>query len=135
MSLTSRKKQKIQKLGCDLLQSSEVSIRDLARFIGNLVAVEPAFAYAPLYYKRLEIFRNDALHLYKGNYDAKIVLSKICKGDIIWWCRNIDFVQRNIIVPSPSLELRSDASRSGWGVATGTQTTGGFWSSAELKII
>lgn len=46
------------------------TIKDLASFIGNVVAAEPAVVNAPLRYKSLEILRNYLLKVHKGNYEA-----------------------------------------------------------------
>jgi hypothetical protein len=48
-------------LGNEILQKELVVIRKLAQLIGNLVASELGVNYAPLYYKVLEIEKDDAL--------------------------------------------------------------------------
>jgi hypothetical protein len=132
VSLTELKKLKIVALAKALLENPNTTIRGLATFIGNLVAAEPAVPHAPLYYKYLEIFRNEALKLHCGNYDASISLSSRCLADIRWWQDHIQSTFRAIVVPGPSHELTSDASISGWGGSLGAKSTGGIWSDQEL---
>ena len=72
--LADRKKDKIKNIGLSLLARDEVSIRDLASFIGNVVAADSGVPLAPLRYKQLEIVRNRALLTHKGNYDSLITL-------------------------------------------------------------
>ena len=89
ISLTLKKKEKIRRLAKRLVTKCKIQIQDLATFIGNLVAADPGVYGGPLYYKGLEIERNEALANHRGDYLAKIVLSTSARRDIQWWYDNI----------------------------------------------
>ena len=48
----------IKQLAADLINKNNVTIQNLASFIGKVVAFEPGFDHAPIYYKEIEIFKN-----------------------------------------------------------------------------
>ena len=54
-----------------------------------MVASEPGVQCAQLYYKDLEIYKEQMLKLAKGNYDRNIKLSTNVKDNLLWW---IDFL-------------------------------------------
>lgn len=58
-----------------LLNLKSVLIRDVAKIIGKFVASEPGVKYAPLYYKTLEIEKDQALKRSRGNFDVYMRLS------------------------------------------------------------
>lgn len=101
----------------NILNSKTVSIRELAKVIGKLVASEQGVLYAPLYYKKLETERNEALTRHRGNFDVYITLSSNsnCKECLTWWIKNIKSTCRPIEMSKPDIVIESDSSRSGWG--------------------
>ena len=52
---------KIQSLCEQILKKSSLSIRQFAEVIGNLVALEPGADMAPIYFRRLEIYKTQQL--------------------------------------------------------------------------
>ena len=54
LSLTDHKKYKIKTLLLNCLHSQQVSIRELARILGNIVASFPVVTFGPLHYRHLE---------------------------------------------------------------------------------
>ena len=132
ISLTPEKKEKIAGLALKLLKSKS-TIQELASFIGNVVAADPAVLNAPLHYKSLEILRNELLRTHKGDYDACVTLSPESRADIIWWIDNIQNAESQICVPSPHFEIHSDASNTGWGGVFNSQATGGQWLEEEAS--
>ena len=102
-ALTTRKKDKIAHLGWQLLSKSLEEIRQLAEFIGNLVAAEPGVEEVPLKYKGLEIVRNEALNHSHGNYGQKVILHKEARETIQWWIDNIKSAKKIIAVTKPNL--------------------------------
>ena len=54
LSLTDEKKNKIQRLLTDRLGKCKISLRELARILGNIVASFPALTYGALHYGHLE---------------------------------------------------------------------------------
>ena len=89
ITITQRKKEKIYNLGKDLLNNPTPTIRELARFIGNVVATEEAFPMAPYHYRPMELDKADALTYHRGNYEAKIELEHTTCEQIHWWINNI----------------------------------------------
>ena len=135
IKLTDKKKRKISELGIELLAQESTSIRELARFIGNLVATEPCVYLAPLKFKYLEIIRNNALSKHNGNFDGFIKLDAKAREVINWWINNIHSQVKNILIPRPDCSIFTDASLIGWGAKMGNVTTGGHWALSEKNHI
>ena len=132
ISLTDLKREKICGLAKSLLTPTKHTIRDLASFIGNLVAADPAVPLGPLHYKFLEIERNEQLSLHKGDYEAFITLSERAQEMLQWWLTNIPTLNRPVIQPPPTCEIFTDASLLGWGARMGSIKIGGQWAKSEL---
>ena len=135
VSLTDKKKDKIRNIASQLLRTKSITIQQLAVFIGNLVAADVAMKNAPLYYKDLEIARNKALAIHRGNYQAPLRLNRNLRKLISWWFNNITTQFRNIVIPDPDLHIFSDASLTGWGGKCDDITTGGHWDHSENSHI
>lgn len=99
----------------EILAARSLTIRKFAQLIGKCVSVEPGVRYAALYYKIMEIERNEALKIHKGNFDAPINLSEASKLCIQWWIDNITTSFRFICLPQPHRRIESDSSGFGWG--------------------
>lgn len=106
-------------------------IRDFAKFLGTLVAACPAIKYGFLYTKLLEREKYLSLKKENQNYKAIMILSVNVKADLTWWENHILKSSNNIRQDSYNLEIYSDASLSGWGVACNDQQTHGFWNEEE----
>ena len=119
VSLPHRKCVRIRELGLRLLPCAQVRLRDLASFIGTVVAAEHAVPMAALRYKYLEIVRNVGLSVNKGCYDAFITLQPRAKADIQWWLDHINSLSKSLIVPPVEFEMTTDASNLGWGARLG----------------
>ena len=73
--LTPEKAEDIVKKCLIILSCDKISIRDLVKLIGKMVASEPGVQYAPLFYKPLEIEKDAALKGVCGNFDSEMSLS------------------------------------------------------------
>ena len=135
VSLPPKKQDKIKDMASALLASPCTTIRDLASFIGNVVAADPAVPLGPLRYKYIEIVKNRHLSLNRGNYDAKCVLQPEELAHIQWWQDNIHLQLKSIAKPEFFTELFTDASLLGWGAKIGSTTTGGEWSEEDQAHI
>ena len=138
VTLTRPKQEKIHGLGSALLLKVSVTIRDLAVFIGNVVASGYGVPRAPLRFKYLEIVKIKALQSFQGKislvhaYDQLVVLDEKALGLIAWWCDNIFHLSNSLSVPDISLELVTDAATDcGWGAHVGSIKTYGHWSAEE----
>ena len=72
------------------LLKGDVTLSDLASFIGLTVASDPTVELAPIRCKYLEIIKNRELSRFHGNYEAKISLDSHARDLINWWVHNID---------------------------------------------
>ncbi len=133
VSLALRKKQKIRVMGRKILKAGSLPIREMAEFIGNLVAATLGVYRAPLHYKQLEITKNRALSAAKGSYEGIVTLDADSRADIQWWVDTIITATCPVWFPDPAFTITSDASLSGWGAWCGDLSTGGDWSEAERQ--
>ena len=116
-----------------LIQQKQLLIRDAAKLIGKFVASEPGVRYAALYYKTLEIEKDNALKLNRGNFDTYMTFSQEAKECLQWWIDNIKLESKPIIVPQADIIIESDSSMQGWGAINKTshEIVSGFWSDKE----
>ena len=135
VTLASNKVVKIRELGTSLLASPRVSVRDLAVFIGNVVAAGPGVPVAPVRYKYLELVRNRFLAASGGNYEALVSLDDHARQLVKWWSHHLHLQCRSLLCDPPSIVITTDASLSGWGAIVGSTETGGHWAREELEHI
>ena len=120
------------KILCDRYIGKEYfTIRALAMIIGTLVAASPGNEYGELFYKRMEIYKNKALSVNKGDFDRAIMISDYVKEDLKWWRSNVGSFPVKIEPYSEGLVISSDASKTGWGGEHLGVRTGGLWSDEE----
>ena len=79
---TEEKKTKIKDLVLQLLTQGSSSIRLLAKFIGMIIASFPGVMHGPLWYRRLENDKIEALKSSKGDYDATVTFSIEATADM-----------------------------------------------------
>ena len=75
-----------------------------------------------------------ALRKHKGNNVAEVTLSSSKKDELSWWIGNVDKAFNPISHGNPVLELRTDASKKGWGMYLDGDTTQGLWSVSEGQL-
>ena len=114
-----------------LLRRSYVSIREVAQVIGLLVSSLPAVQYGPLFYRNIEIDKNEALHNTKDNFEALMQLSPESREDLSWWMRTLPQAYKQIDLSNPDIQVTTDASKIGWGAVCLGETTQGLWSESE----
>lgn len=133
VTLTDDKKQRIKSM-CKLWKENcSGSIKDLAKLIGSLVASLPGVEYGPLHYRDLEVLKTDLLRVHKGNFNKRITLNSGAQQELSWWVNNVDKATKRIHHGKPSLLLRSDASKKGWGASFEGLKAGGRWSQLEMS--
>ena len=134
IALTDDKKAKV-KANCQaLLPKPNTTITELAQLVGMLVSCLPGVQFGKLHYRNLEIEKNLALRKHKGNYEAQLTLSSSAKDELTWWIENVDKAFNPISHGNPVIELRTDASKKGWGVYLDGDTTQGLWSVSESQL-
>ena len=120
---------------CHTLRKKEViSIRDLARTIGKIVASFPAVMYGPLHYRQLEKEKKEALKQNAGNFEGHMTLSSPAKDELTWWIDNTDEAFNVIQQRDPDITLTSDASNTGWGCTCLQERSGGEWLPEEREF-
>ena len=70
-------------------KKQDLKIRDVASFIDTLTSTFPANEYGPLYYRTILKNKDDFLKANKGNFNARIDLTKNALQEIKWWENNI----------------------------------------------
>lgn len=113
--LSHRKVQNIKTLAEKILKRKTITIREFAQLIGKLVAAEPGVLYAPLYYKSMELDRDQALKQNYGNFDAVMNLSFETKMCLKWWIKNVENSCRPISFGPPDRKIETDSSLYGYG--------------------
>ena len=132
ITLPEHKSQEIREVCKGLLRMRAPSIREVARVIGKLVATFPAAQYGPLHYRALENDKITALKGSRGHFDRPMQLSAEARNELEWWATNIHSVFCPLAQEKITLELRTDASGSGWGATDLKTKSGGRWNSEEL---
>ena len=127
------KKLKILKMVEKYLNKRVIKIRELAELIGTLVAACPAVAYGWLFYKQLEMIKQDFLKLEGYESKKNIKISDGAIDELKWWKEYILPAENKIRTESFDLEIFSDASLTGWGVVCNNSKASGFWNSQESK--
>ena len=117
----------------DLLSTNNPTIRRVAMVIGKLIATFPAVQFGPLHYRALEEVKIMALRYNKGHFDRKMTLTQEAKNELEWWIANLNTAFSPIVREKPSHELRTDASGAGWGATNLKCSTGGRWSTEEIR--
>ena len=126
IELTKEKKEKIVNHYEEALSNRVISIRQLAKVIGNLVAAFPAVPNGKLYYRELEREKIYALRSNRGDFDKKFPISDKACQDLIWWKDNIISSIENIRKPEIDITIHTDASLIGWGITNGHSSNGGI---------
>lgn len=131
VELTDQKRQSISSLAQKFRYKENCRIRDLAQFLGILVAACPAVKYGPLYTKRLERQKFLALENSNGNFDRTMNLPNSLDSDLDWWISQISITTNPIRQNKFKLEIFSDASTTGWGVFCNGHKSHGWWNDQE----
>ena len=134
--LTKEKVQKIIDFANFLLDTSSLTVRQLASFIGLIINTFFAVLEAPLHYRNLE--RDKILGLkVGGNFDTTITLSDQAKQELLWWKINVQQKNGKRIRPCKiEFVCKTDASSFGWGsydVDSGKEANG-RWNQHEKQF-
>lgn len=134
LSLPCDKRNNIAKLVKKFSTLPNCTIRKLSQLIGILVAACPAMKYGWLYTKELERAKYLALQTFK-NFEAKIKLPSVVLPDLLWWSQNILSSSNHMRLDGEfSLEVFTDASRTGWGAYCNENRANGGWKEVELSF-
>lgn len=133
IGLPTDKQHRVKKELESFAKRSRCKIRRFAELIGLLISTCPAVEYGVLYTKEFE--RQKFLNLLPdNNFDKMMTLSPCLSNDFQWWLRAIKNPVHRIRDNNYSVEIFSDASKTGWGAACGDATASGPWSELERDL-
>jgi hypothetical protein len=131
VTLTTEKKMKYIE-ACNMLTKKDtVSVRTLAKVIGQLVSTFPGVRYGPLYYRNLELAKIQALKSNDQNYDELVEITDNMKSELNWWISNLSDAFGEVSKGQIDIELMTDATLLNWGAKCGNASTGGPFSMEE----
>lgn len=130
ISLTNEKRIIVKRELQNFQFKDRCKIRHFARLVGLLTSSCPAIQYGWLYTKQMERCKYLAL-CNDSSYDSYLSLPRYLQEDFSWWLKSINKAVNPIRQDDYSLEIFSDASKKGWGVACGEETANGQWSAVE----
>ena len=134
LSLTQEKKEQIHRLGSELLETAETTIRTLASFIGKVCAAFEVTPMGRFHYRNLEGLKIAALVRNGWNYEANCRLNSGARADIVWWITNVFSSFRSLEQHQIDLVMETDASKLGWGATTEGKTINGRWLQGEQEL-
>ena len=94
----------------------------------------PANEYGPLYYRTILKNKDDFLKANKGNFNARIDLTKNVLQEVKWLENKIFYAFKPIRNVKTSKVIYTDASLEGWKASYGNTPTGGAWPSDEKML-
>ena len=131
VSLPRTKTHSLTKLAKSIRSQQSVSLRDLSKVLGTMVATHPAVLPAPLYFWNLERARSIALR--QGlSYNATVEVTGGMRLDLSWWITSLSQHNgRALEITQWNLTIESDASKIGWGASCQNVPAGRPWTSEE----
>ena len=135
VSLTEKRKETLLKSCLDISRKRVITIRELARLIGLMVASFPATPHGPLYYRTLEKEKIIALKKNGYNWEQCLKLSQKALKEISWWIQITTKSYSPISLPKPDVIISTDASMKAWGAACNGKKTGGAWTHRETTTM
>ena len=135
ITLTGEKIMAIITLCKNIRDAQFITIRFLAKVIGNLVACFPAVTYGQLFYRELEYIKVKELSFNEGNYDAELRVPNSMRVIMAWWIKNLPKASVYINKGKPELTLETDASLTGWGASCANNHTGGAFVQEDIGDI
>ena len=115
--LTPEKATNLAKKAWETTKKKKVTIRDLAKMIGKIIAAFQAVNFGPLHYRHLEWDKKAALELHKGDFDQRVYLSTPAEMELQWWAENAVKAYNDIKLQASEVVITSDASLTGYGSA------------------
>ena len=135
VSISSDKAEKIRTLIKEFLKKKHIVIRDFARVIGSLVALDFGVWIGPVFWRRLELDKAKWLKYHSFDFDQFMFLSDRNVEDLNWWLLNVDKFPVQVEEKPASITLVTDASEYGWGAVRNNEETGGCWGTDDMAHI
>jgi hypothetical protein len=110
------------------LERVSVSLRDIAKILGNLAWAIKAIPFAQSHYRDLQAQYIESCKQLGGSLNSTIILDKKSKQNLTWWIANVrESNGRPMSATDPDLTIFSDASLSGWGAVMNEVSSKGPW--------
>ena len=123
--LPGEKLRKIRKKCQNILNLSEISVRELSKFLGLLTSSIQAIFPAPLHLRDLQSLKKKTM-AFCQSYEALTQLDQASKEEILWWRDHLQAWNGRALFQKPvELIIETDASRKGWGTYCQGISTGG----------
>ena len=134
LQLPGEKLRKIRRKCQKLLDMTEISVRELSKFLGLLTSSIQAIFPAPLHYRHLQQLKNTTMAA-EHSYEALLTLDTAAKEEVLWWRDHLQAWNGKALFHQPvDLIIETDASRRGWGAYCEGVSTGGPWCSREKRL-
>ncbi|KAG1276013.1 hypothetical protein G6F66_012649 [Rhizopus arrhizus] len=132
LSIPASKRRDIRREALKMLRSKSCSLRNLSSFIGKAQATTPAVFPARLRTRELLQLKNQLLH--QGtSWNTMITLTPAACSNLHWWINHLTKWNGLSFLPeTPTQEVFTDASNSGWGIVLNNQVMNGTWTPEEL---
>ena len=115
LQLPGEKLTKIRKTCKDLLEKTEISVRELSKFLGLLTSSIQAIFPGPLHYRHLQRLKNTTMTS-EQSYKAILKLDSAAREEVLWWRDYLQGWNGKALFQHPiDLIIETDASRKGWG--------------------
>jgi hypothetical protein len=132
LSLLPKKISEIVRLCEKALDAGTISLRDIAKILGNFAWAVQAIPFAQAHFRVIQQLYIEHANRLGENLQSKIILSVGARQDLSWWKDNLAMVNGKAISASiPDLIIYSDASLSGWGAALNGASASGPWTSED----
>jgi hypothetical protein len=110
------------------LERVSVSLREIAKILGNLAWVIKAILFAQSHYRDLQAQYIEGCKQLGGSLNSTIILDKKSKQNLTWWIANVrESNGRPMSATDPNLKIFLDASLSGWGAVLNEVSSRGPW--------
>jgi hypothetical protein len=132
LSLLPRKVQQIEKICREAGAATSVSLREIAKILGNLAWAIQAIPFAQGHYRCIQRrFLKESARA-GGDLSTKIRLDEESISDLVWWASNVESSNgRPLSTVEPDLVIYSDASLSGWGAVLNGVAAKGPWTDRD----
>ena len=132
LSLLPKKVDQIIEICHKARSSAVVSLREVAKILGNLAWAIQAIPFAQGHYRALQrLFIAESARA-DGDLSSKIRLNEESRAELEWWSSNVRGSNgRPMSVRDPDLVIFSDASLSGWGASLNDASARGPWAGQD----
>ncbi len=135
LSLPTKKLEEIKSLCIKALSQSQLSLRDLARILGQFAWATPSIPFAQAHFRSLQSFFIKKAKSFNQDLSVKCILDQKAREDLNWWLSSLDSVNGKPISPrTPDIIIYSDASLKGWGAYSSGRKARGPWTSEQKHL-